>query len=658
MLRLLLPLLLCLWLPGAALAQVVRIISGDHPTFTRLVLSFDAATDWQLGRTGDGYVLRLPGTQPRYDLSSIFRRITRDRLSAIWADPTDGQLRLRVACACHALPFELRPGVIVIDIRDGLPPPGSSFEAGLDGAVFPALSRAPVLRPRPRLVDETVPFDWTSRLPSQQSDLPPPLPGLTAPSRIALRDELLLGLSRGMAEGLIDPVERPPKADPDSQPQRAPDAANLRFGDPLETRTGLSPPQQVASDSASCPDDSRLDLAAWGDEGPAAALLSQSFSGLVGEFDRPDPAAVQRAVRHHLHLGFGAEARALLQAFPIDGPDTPYLASLGRLVDGVADPNGPFRGLEGCDGVAALWAVLADPDLAPRLARASAVLRGFSALPAALRRHLGPGLAERFLAAGDTATATALRDSFMRDPDPTDHRTTVAEARIASALGAGPQAAELLESASQDPGPAQPDALVALVDLHLAEGRALDPQAEAAIAAFLPQFQGTEKEPALRRAHVMALALTGQFDAAFAALPTAPAATADLWQVLGKAPDEAVILHAIGADPTGARPDARQSLAQRLLDLGFPEPARIWAGLDGPIPLAAPEPDPLQAALRARNWSDLPETAPEAWQAAVATLGETPIDPGAPLARGRALAETSIETRNAILDLLGSVPPP
>lgn len=656
--RFLLTLALALCLPGLAMAQVVRIISGDHPTFTRLVLTFDRAPDWRLGRVTDGYALALAGDQPRYDLSTVFRRITRDRLSAIWTDPEDGRLRIRIACACHALPFELRPRVIVIDIRDGPAPPGSSFEAGLDGTTFPALAESPRLRPRPRAEGGPLPFDWTSRITEPQSDLPLPLPGFHGPSRSALRDELLIGLSRGMAEGLIDPVDRPPTPNSVIPPQRMPMESNLRLGDPLETRTGLSLPQQLAAQGHSCPEDSRLDLATWGGEGTPASLLSDSLSGLVGEFDRPDPAAVLRAVRLHLHLGFGAEARALLQAFPIDGPDTALLAALARLVDGGPDPAGPFRGLEGCDTSAALWAVLADPALNPRLARASALLRGFSALPAPLRRHLGPNLAERFLAAGDAATATAIQDSFLRIPGPPDPRTTVTEARIASALGAGPQAAQLLDSTSRDPSPAQPEALVALVDLHLAEGRALDPDVETALAAFLPQFAGAESETALRRAHVLALALTGQFDAAFAALPMAPTATADLWHLLSKAPDEAILLHAIGADPIGLSPPTRSTIAQRLLDLGFPEPARLWVGLDGPIALPAPEPDALRSALRARNWTDLPDSAPEAWHSAAATLDETGVATDTPLARSRSLADTSAETRDAIQTLLDSVPPP
>lgn len=651
-------LLAVLLLSGPAAAQVVRVISGDHPTFTRLVLSFDSAPDWQLGRSTDGYALRLSGAQPRYDLSDIFRRITRDRLAAVWADPGDGRLRLRVACACHALPFELRPGVLVIDIRDGPPPPGSSFETAFDGATLPPLAAAPRPRPRARADIGPIPFDWTAQITPSLGDLPLPPPALPAPAEAALREELLQGLSRGMAEGLVDPVSRLPTPVAPPSPHRTPAEGNLRFGDPLDTRTGLVPPQQVAADGQACLDDSRLDLAAWGDSQPAATQLSSSLSGLLEEFDRPDPVAVQRAVRLHLHLGFGAEARALLQAFPIDGPDTRFLASLGRLVDGEADPEGPFRGMAGCDGAAALWALLADPALPPRLSRAPAVLRSFSVLPAPLRRHLGPGLAERFLAAGDAATAAALQDSFLRIPGPPDPRATVTEARITAALGASPQAAELLQEPAADPGPAQPLALVALVDLHAADGRALDPAVETALAAFLPQFSGTEDEAALRRAHLLALALTDQFDAAFAALPDSPEAAPDLWRLLALGPDSALLLHAIGAEPSAVPPAQRDSIAARLLNLGFPEEAQRWAGTPGPLALPPPDLDPLQQAIRARNWAELPASAPEAWQSAAARLSETPVTTDPPLARGRALAASSEDTRAAIVGLLDAIPPP
>ena len=51
MIRLLL-LLLCLAAPASA--QAVRVTSGAHEGFTRVVLQYGQTVDWQVGRTADG----------------------------------------------------------------------------------------------------------------------------------------------------------------------------------------------------------------------------------------------------------------------------------------------------------------------------------------------------------------------------------------------------------------------------------------------------------------------------------------------------------------------------------------------------------------------------------------------------------------------------
>jgi len=111
---------LALLLPLAALAQPVRVTSGEHDGFTRLVLDYGSPQDWQVGRTLDGYALRLTGPTPTYDLTGVYDLIGRGRLAAVWVDPATQALRIGIGCACHAQPFEFRPGIVVIDLKDGL----------------------------------------------------------------------------------------------------------------------------------------------------------------------------------------------------------------------------------------------------------------------------------------------------------------------------------------------------------------------------------------------------------------------------------------------------------------------------------------------------------------------------------------------------------
>ena len=120
-------------LSGPAAAQVVTVKSGEHGDFTRIVLSLPVSGDWRLGRTPDGYEVAITQGRPNYDLSDVYRLIKPDRLRSIWADPGTGLLQLGIGCSCHVIPFEFGPSNLVIDIREGSPPVGSSFEVPLAG---------------------------------------------------------------------------------------------------------------------------------------------------------------------------------------------------------------------------------------------------------------------------------------------------------------------------------------------------------------------------------------------------------------------------------------------------------------------------------------------------------------------------------------------
>jgi len=195
---------------GLAAAETVTLTSGEHEGFTRIVVDLDEATPWQVGRTPDGYVLRLARQGIRFDLSGVFRNIPRTRLAAIWADPGSGDLRFGVGCACHAIPFEFRENVIVVDIKDGPPPPGSAFEQSLDGRAMPGLAARDMRRPKARPGSSPPAGLNLTRL---RTDPAAATVALPAADLEFARDALLQQLSRGSAQGLVNmalPSEPPP----------------------------------------------------------------------------------------------------------------------------------------------------------------------------------------------------------------------------------------------------------------------------------------------------------------------------------------------------------------------------------------------------------------------------------------------------------------
>jgi hypothetical protein len=650
-----------LWLLAVAAgwAQAVTVRSGAHDGFTRLVLTFAEPAAWAFGRTPDGYELRLEGTAPQFDLSQVYGPIGRERLRAIWSDPSTGALRLGVGCACHAVAFGLRGDIMVIDLRTGPPPPRSGFELALDaplGPALPPLTGRDQPRPRPRpagppaapaadapavaTASPAAPPALPLPLPPEPSPpvvpakAPGPAPAETAAPRAAaaalavgdpafraaldrpadprvtgLDAALLRQVSRAAAQGLVDPAVRLPMpsrpgapADPAPSPAAAAPAA-AADGPQMRILPGADAEDSgLTSDGRACPSAAELDLSGWGDDEAPATALARYRGHLLGEFDRPDAAAGGRLARYYLHLGFGAEARNTLTSLAPDDPQRAMLDTLGFLVDGLAGPAGhPFTGMETCNGPAALWAVLAKDRLDPGggVDRA-AVARSFAALPGPLRQHLGPRLADLFLGAGDDGTVRLVRDAMARAPGGEGAPHSLVAARLEAARGNPDAAAPPLREVVADDGPLAPAALAALVDSVLAAGGRPDPGTVLSVEAALREQGDTAEGRLLRRALALSQAAEDAYDDAFATAVSLDAAVgAELWAMLAARGSMAPLLtHAVRALPPDPAPPraTRRALADRLLEAGFPEAALAW--LDAPFEAAEPE-DRLRAARAA-----------------------------------------------------------
>ncbi|MDP4034466.1 MAG: hypothetical protein Q8P60_16750 [Pseudorhodobacter sp.] len=577
------------FMAASAPAQTITVQSGEHDGFTRLVLEIGTPANWALGRTGDGYELRLDRPGTRYDLSQVYKLIPRDRLAAIWVDPETGNLRLAIGCACHAMPFEFRPNVIVVDLRDGPPPKGSSFENTFDGSGLPQLVGRRTMRPRARPGTAAPAYDWRAitRMPTSASgSATVAMPMLSPAVDLApLRDTLLRQMSQGAAKGVVD-LTRPPQRHDDPIIAETPDFLPLKqmhIGEDLGLAAGtLRPlPETLTATGADCLADDKLDIAAWGKELPVAEQMATALTGLTGEFDRPEAAAVSRAVRFYLFLGFGAEARQLLRDLDIAPEDKAIWQTMAIILDEESPPAGPFDGMMVCDTAAALWSVLAHPQLsAGDVPHKTAILRSFSALPLHLRRHLGPSLAARFFERGDSETSRAVRDAILRAPGNPGPQVRLMGAELDLAMGNRDAADQVLRALAAEGGPGAAEALIAHAETLFERGEPVDMQTVTALAALAFEHRGSRLEPALQRAHLLALAAAGDFDSAFRQRAFAPEAEPDLWRILANhGADSALLEHAVLPDAT-APPEVplatRRKLAVRLVALGFAEPALHW----------------------------------------------------------------------------------
>lgn len=715
--------------PFAAVSAPVIVTSGEHPGFTRLVMQFEGSVAWQVGRSIDGYSLRVQQQSPDYNIAKAFDLIGKSRLAAIWSDPKTGDLHFGIACTCYAMPFEFRPGIIVVDLRDGAPPKGSSFEHPLDS---PATLVVPRIDIKPVQAVVFPAYNWTTATLERlgltlQSSLNPALAQPPAnnlltidPSLEPLRQSLIEEMSRGASQGIVDMAK--PKAAL-AKSGAADPSVQIHLGETpgLIVRQKGKGRTAITAQGGACLSDDHLDVTSWGSDRPISDQIGPERQGLTGEFDKPDADAVSRAIRFHLFLGFGAEARELAHAFPDDLPDNPTWQSMAHILDDDADSISAFTGMEDCDGLAALWATLADPDARPHEdIGKSAVVRSFSALPAHLRRLLGPRLVDRFLAINDIAVATSLRDAILRargDPGP---GIILMQAAMNRALGKPGQSEAQLEPLASNSGPAAADALVDMVEQRVSLGQSVSFNQVQALESMLKEREGGKGAARYRHALLLAHAASGDFDKAFADIPEVPNATATLWQVLAKSgPDSALLAHATLAatDPLPVEAkDVASIIAVRMLGLGLADQAARWLTVDEKPPgilaariklaqgqakaaLVLLQSDDSPAALavkaaalqalndemgaaevftqlgktdehwaalsRSKVWDALAVDGPEAWKAVAsfvvpatnATANATAATDGA-LARNKALVQDSAAMRDAITALLDTVKTP
>lgn len=112
--------------PHTLKAETIKLLSGEHADFSRLVLQFPNAVDWKFGRTEEGYEFRVLGDDSKFDVQDVFKKIPRDRILEISTQRSG--FVLTVSTGVHADVFELREGRIVIDIKDGVPSSDAEFE--------------------------------------------------------------------------------------------------------------------------------------------------------------------------------------------------------------------------------------------------------------------------------------------------------------------------------------------------------------------------------------------------------------------------------------------------------------------------------------------------------------------------------------------------
>ncbi len=409
-------------------------------------------------------------------------------------------------------------------------------------------------------------------------------------------------------------------------------------------------------------------------------------SGLLDDFDVPNPSSIEALSRILIAHGFGAEAISLLSLLDQEDNEkskspSALLIDLAHIVDGKRPSvTGPLALGGPCAPMASVWfeaagfrmdggalerrlptyAAAPVPDRQTR-----AMIDAFNAMPDALRLLLGPRVMTSRLNAGDTGTAELIDLILRRMAAPSGSEYDLARARLLQMSGRADEAGALYQRLAGQNLPEAWDALLRLADIsdrtNIASPSSLSSTLADALgdAALLardhPAFRRLkvaeirmrvrsdglgpaldQVADALRRAPEDGSVLT---DAAHAALEWVNAAEDDPLSYA-----KAVMTHAdlMAADPAGDQ--ARRKVASELTRIGLGNAALIV------LAPAARRAVPALMREEARAWIALGDGA-----AALRALGDM-RDPAAMAVRSEALI--MLDRPADAFDALSQMPDP
>ena len=592
---------LCFMVPVSLAADPVAIRTGEHETFSRFVLTIGEGTGWDVSAVEGGILLSLGDHADGFETSTVFDRIPRDRVSRV-SQPAIDQLLFEVECQCSADAFLWQPGRLVIDIVDG-----EEFLNPLDVANNPRTVSSLLAAQPSSATPQALPDLLTLR---QDRYVPqPPVPALIeedveAPvledpdDLSATENALIEGLARAASQGFLDAnieeVEEPetPIAEnaevveeaPTPQPT-GPQNPGIGITTALDRELEAMRGALEQSIEPTCLPADMFALAEWGGEGDFHAQVAALAEELAGEFGAEPREAQDKLARLYLHFGFGAEARAVLAADPTQSQDRAVLMQLAGLIDEYEGDYAVIAGQAGCDTPAALWAFMIAPQILNDEGR-NHILQSFFAMPHPLRGHIAPRLSRQFLDVGETEVAERVLRAVDDVEIVENHEAASTRALIAESRDEPEVALAVLAEQAADNARTTPDSLIRLIELGIETGM---PVAEADLilaAAMRQEHRDTPIAVKLALAEAAGRTQLGEYEAALDLVANhdneeAIATLNTIFAEMTKMSDAETFLGFVFADqPDGLSARVQNSIASRLIELGFPE--RALAFLDGP----------------------------------------------------------------------------
>ncbi|WP_415922552.1 tetratricopeptide repeat protein [Tateyamaria sp. SN6-1] len=611
-----------LGLSATASAQEIVVRSGAHEGFSRLVIRVPDDLDWSLDKRVDGARFSIIGYEDGFDTSQIFDLIDRRFISAV--SGADDHINLDFACECEVTSFVEQERFVVLDVAEKpsqrteltLPPIGPVFtttplqfgdnirpstdlqigsepdqenRSGLDAAMLPgASSSGPIFaasNPNSRINEESV-----IRLADVQAKL---------------AHEVAIASTQGMLESSVENAlqnisTRQPQVDTrifdssisgetDIEPMQASQSLNIRITSSSDFPDRITSAEiENISGGVGCISPAAVAIESWGVAKLGLNTVAQYRSRLFSEFDKLNENVALKLAQLYLYLGFGAEAKQVLSLDSDFASENIVLIEMAEILEYGFSPKGRYlHNFSDCDSAIALWGILSQASLNPATdVNIDAALQSINALPVHLRHFLAPELSNRLLEYGELSAAESALRSIDRAPIAANSKIKLAQAELESVKGNITAAQDILTEIISSNEEQSAEALIKFVNASLEKDKQFDESVATLVEAYAIEMRGTKIGAELHRTHVLALAKSGQFAAAFEVLDNmrrthSPGTKAKMFTLLMEitarsAPDVVFLNHAFqfvrgSVDLTDG--GVKLSVAERLTTLGFSEVA-------------------------------------------------------------------------------------
>lgn len=554
----------------AAMSQSLRVRSGEHGDYTRLVVQVPQGTSWILTPTQGGADLEVALDKAIFDTSFVFDRLSAQRLRWVSQSRPGAALNIEFGCDCEAAAFLHKQTMVVIDIAPAKPG-------------VPEIAQTSVVTDDSDVASPGLPWQDDGILPLLQVN--------RQQLETQLMSRVLQGADREILNlTLSDAGPRStkgvgPLADTQIEPQ------HIRLSSVLDHVRNL-PPSGIShvATGLECLADQAFAFDTWSGDQPFDAQLATLRSGLYEEFDRLSLTHGMQLARFYAYYGFGAEALQVLDLLGDAPPEAGIVAAIANRMDGRdASAQNPLAGMHNCEGDVALWAVLTQ-DLLPRDANLDAIEQGFFRLPDHLKQQFAPALSAILVRSKQLESSRRVLRSLDNLGSPEGTGTVLAKAEVANAEGDGDAEEELLTDLAAAPN-GRADAALALarlLDKRWSDRGSATQQEVALAAGYALELRGTGLGTTLARAHALSLALNQQYEVSFQAINAAPAVadwrrTRDqVLHLLAERADDITFLRHVLALPQSNRsqigPGTSLALSFRLTNLGFADQALAFAG--------------------------------------------------------------------------------